>query len=229
MQFINSEDGIKRADPDTFQFNTTLMSGFRLAMRFIRIPHLEGQLTGNAKVLWEIFEDYKKCEGKTDAGPNLHPNAALAAQHRFDIISRGLPILIFKYFFDSAYREVGDRMLWQIITRAREFRFPPHHLDPDCWYHDFPDPDNHPDYPGGHRIMHGMVIPGAQIVSADDHAIVVHEILPPKKYFAAIDGIDRWVSINSNLPQWVGTGWAYRVYAVYGTQEELEKKTLTGD
>ncbi|MFA6336130.1 MAG: hypothetical protein WCX48_11395 [Bacteroidales bacterium] len=234
MEFINSQDGIERTDPETFKFNTVFMSGFRLALRFIKIPDYHTQLTGNAKILWEVFEDYRKCEGKTEAGENLHPNSALAAQHRFDILSRGIPVAIFKYFFDSAYREVGDRMLWVLFQRRGEFRFPPHHLDPNCWYHDhfetLADASKHPEDPGGGgRITYGVVIPECQIVSADERAIVVKEILEPKKYFASIENIDHWVSIDSNRPTWTGNGWGYPVYAVYGNQSELERKTLLGD
>ena len=227
MQFINSDDGIKHADPESFRFNTSLMAGFRLALRFIKVPDYSGQMTGNAKILWDIFEDYKKCEGKVLAGDDLHPEHALPAQHRFDILSRGIAIAIYKYFFDSAYREVGDRILYLVIQNGHKFKFPPHHLDPDCWCKDAIGEDlkNGP----GNRITPGVIIPECQVVSADDHAIVVREVLPPKKYFGSIEGMDHWVSIDSNRPQWVGTGWAYRIYAVYGTQSELETKTLLGE
>lgn len=227
MEFINSQDGIERADPETFKFNTTLMSGFRLALRFIKLPAYETQLTGNAKVLWEIFDGYRTHEGKLQASNDLHPNHALPAQHRFDILSKGIPAAIFKYFFDSAYREVGDWFLWEIIKNAHRFKFPPHHLDPDCWFKDYREGDE-PDGPG-HRLTPGLVIHPDDVISADDNAIVVKGVLQPKNYFVSIDGIDRWVSVNTNFPQWVGNGWAYRVHAVYGTQKELETKTLLGE
>lgn len=229
MEFINSEDGIKYSSGEVFRFNTTLMAGFRLALRFIKVPDYSAQLTGNARILWEIFEEYRKAEQKDAAGDNLHPNAALAAQHRFDIISRIVPAMIFKYAFDSAYREVGNWLLWRLIQNAHRFRFPPHHLDPACWYRDFEDPENHPDYPGGKRNTPGLIIPPSNIVSADDKFIVTRETLPPQRYFAAIDGVDHWVAIDSNRPVWATVGWAYRVYLVYGSQEELEKRSLLGE
>ena len=114
-------------------------------------------------------------------------------------------------------------MIYKIIQNQHRFHFPPHHLDPDCWYK-----DGTADTPAG-RLTFGMVIPDCQVISADENVILVKEILPPKKYFASIEGIDHWVSINSNYPQYLNNGWAYRVLEVYGTQEELERKILVGD
>jgi len=222
---LNSKEGIETCDGESFRFHIPWKGTLRMALKLVRIPQeWTTGLTGNAKVLWEIcVEDYKRCEGKTQAGDNLGASDAPAAQHRFDILSKVIPAGILIYFQDSAYREVGDRMLYLIIQNAHRFKFPPHHLDPDCWYK-----DRLEDRPAG-RLTLGMIIPECQIVSADDHAIVVREVLPPKKYFASIEGIDHWVSIDSNRPVWTGTGWAYRVHAVYGTQSELEKRTLLGE
>ena len=221
---LNSKEGVESCDGQSFRFHIPWKGTLRFALKLVTIPPewTEG-LTGNAKVLWDIFQDYKNCEGKAQAGDALGANDTSAAQHRFDILSKVIPAAIIIYFQDSAYREVADRMLWQLIQRRGLLHFPPHHLDPDCWYHDAT-----ADKPSG-RLTLGMVIPECQIVSADNNAIVVKEILPPKKYFASIEGIDYWVSINSNYPQWTDTGWAYPVYAVYGTQEELEQKTLLGE
>jgi hypothetical protein len=216
---LNSKEGIEQSDGESFRFHVPWKGTLRMALKLVRIPpEWTTGLTGNAKVLWEIFQDYKKCEGKTEAGDKLGASDAPAAQHRFDILSKIIPAAIIIYHQDSAYREVIDRMLYLIIQNQHRFKIPPHHLDPDAWFHD-----------GTGRLTYGMVIPECQIVSADEHAIVVKEVLPPKKYFASIEGIDHWVSINSNFPQWCGTGWAYRVYDVYGTQVEMERKTLLGD
>ena len=219
FEFINDKAGMDSVSPEAFRFNTTWKAGLRLALRFVKVPEsYSQQLTGNAKVLWDIFSEYRHAENKTEAGENLSTSIP-SQQHRFDILSKAIPAAIIVYFFDSAYREIGDFMLARIIQNQHRFRFPPHHLDPDCWYRD----------EDGHRITPGCIIPTANIISADDHAIVVKDVLPPKNYFASIEGIDHWVSLNTNFPQWVGDGWAYRVLEVYGTQEEMEHKTLTGE
>lgn len=221
FEFINSKEGMDSVSPDAFKFNTTWKSGLRLALRFVKIPEdYTKQFTGNAKVLWEIFKDYRVCEGISEKpSDDLHPNSAPQAKHRYDILSKAIPAAIIIYFFDSAYREVGDRFLYLIIQNQHRFKFPPHHIDSSAWFRAETNTRHTP----------GVVIPGSQIVSADENAIVVREVLPPKKYFASIEGIDHWVSIDSNRPVWAGTGWAYHVHAVYGTAEELETKTLLGE
>ena len=227
---LNSKEGIETCDGESFRFHIPWKGTLRMALKLVRIPpEWTTGLTGNAKVLWEIcVEDYKRCEGKKQAGDQLGASDAPAAQHRFDILSKVIPAGILIYFQDSAYREVGDRMLYLIIQNQHRFKFPPHHLDPDCWYKDALE-----DRPAG-RLTLGMVIPADQIIAADDKGILVREILPPKKYFAGIEGEDHWVGINSNMPLWVNTqqgpgGWFYRIHTVYGTQEELQKRTLLGE
>jgi len=227
---LNSKEGVETCDGESFRFHIPWKGTLRMALKLVRIPQeWTTGLTGNAKVLWEIcVEDYKRCEGKKQAGDQLGASDAPAAQHRFDILSKVIPAGILIYFQDSAYREVGDRMLYLIIQNQHRFKFPPHHLDPDCWYKDALE-----DRPAG-RLTLGMVIPADQIIAADDKGILVREILPPKKYFAGIEGEDHWVGINSNMPLWVNTqqgpgGWFYRIHTVYGTQEELQKRTLLGE
>jgi len=221
---LNSKEGIETCDGESFRFHIPWKGTLRMALKLVRIPQeWTTGLTGNAKVLWEIFQDYRKCEGKTEAGDKIGACDAPAAQHRFDILSKVIPAAIIIYHQDSAYREVIDRMLYLIIQNQHRFKIPPHHLDPDAWYK-----DGTADKPAG-RLMFGMVIPESQIVSADDNAIVVQDVLPPKKYFASIEGIDHWISLNTNSPVWAGTGWAYKVLEVYGTQEQMERKTLLGD
>jgi hypothetical protein len=221
---LNSKEGIETCDGESFRFHIPWKGTLRMALKLVRIPpEWTTGFTGNSKILWEIFQDYQKCEGKTEAGDKIGACDAPAAQHRFDILSKIIPAAIIIYHQDSAYREVIDRMLYLIIQNQYRFKIPPHHLDPDAWYK-----DGTADKPAG-RLTYGMVIPECQIVSADENAIVVREILQPKKYFASIEGIDHWVSLNTNYPQWVGNGWAYKVFCVYGPQSELERKTLLGD
>jgi hypothetical protein len=221
---LNSKEGVEQCDGESFKFHIPWKGTLRMVLNLVKIPEeWTKNLDQNSMILWEIFEDYKRCEGLTVAGGKLGANDAPAQQHRYDILSKVIPAGIIIPAHDSAYLEPRDRFLWMIIQNQHRFKFLPHRLDPDCWYH-----DAHDGEPAGRR-MFGMIIPECQIVSADDHAIVVREVLPPKKYFASIEGIDHWVSIDSNRPVWAGTGWAYKVHAIYGTQEELQKKTLLGE
>ena len=225
---LNSKEGIETCDGESFRFHISWKGTLRMALKLVKIPQeWTTGFTGNSKVLWEIFQDYRRCEGKTEAGDKIGACDAPAAQHRYDILSKVIPAALIIYHQDSAYREVIDRMLYLIIQNQHRFKFPPHHLDPDCWYKDALE-----DRPAG-RLTLGMVIPADQIIAADSNGIIVREILPPKKYFAGIEGEDHWVGINSNMPQWVSTtqggGWFYRIHTVYGTQEELQTKTLLGE
>ena len=225
--FLGLQGGVEQADPESFRFHIPWKGTLRMALKLVSIPPAwtEG-FTGNAKVFWEAYEDYKRCEGLSVAGDNLGARDAPAAQHRFDIMSKVIPAAIIIYQQDSAYREVIDRMIWYLLKNKNRLKIPPHHLDPDCWYHDAKDPINGTD---AGRVTLGVVIPASEIVSADMAAIVVKSVLPPKKYFASIEGIDHWVSINSNEPITIDSGIAYRIYDVYGPEKEMVRKTLLGD
>jgi hypothetical protein len=230
---LNDKKSISECDGESFRFHISWKGVLRMALKLVKIPpEWTDGLTGNAKVLWDVYEDYKKCEGKLQAGNNLGANDAPAAQHRFDILSKVIPAAIIIYYQDSTYREVCDRMLYQIIQNRHQFRFPPHHLDPACWYRDadvVSMDDVRAGKTTGRRLIYELVIPESEIVSADGRMIVVRNLLEVKNYLASIEGIDHWVSLNTNIPEWVGTGWAYRVYGEYGTHAELEKKILFGD
>jgi hypothetical protein len=222
--FLGLQGGLEAADKDSVRFHISWKGTIRYALKLVKIPPEWTQgLTGNAAILWEAYEDYKRCEGLSVSGDHLGASDAPAAQHRFDILSKVIPAAIIIYYQDSAYREVADRMIWYLIQNRDRFKIPPHHLDPDCWYHDAKDGE-----PAG-RLTPGVIIPKDEIVSADDNALVLKGKLPPKKYFASIEGIDHWVSINSNKPFAYGAGWGYRIYEVYGPEKEMVRKTLIGD
>ena len=75
-------NALENADKDSFRFHITWKAMLRMALKLVTIPpEWTNGLTGNAAVLWEIFEDYKKCEGKDQAGENLGASDAPAAQH----------------------------------------------------------------------------------------------------------------------------------------------------
>jgi len=208
IKSINNSSQIDDADPDTFRFHITFKAIARMLIKYLPFTNVDEErfaphLTGNAKVLYQIINEWRGSDTR---------------EHRKGILTKPLLLGLFVYAFDSDFREVFNFMMHRVSQEASRgtLFFPPAHLDPSTWT------DN-----AGKRHSPGGTISPDAIVQVSSNMFVTTKNLPPRLYWVKIN--DTYYATDTNRPVFVGDGWAYQIHATWGNEDEFKERSVLGD
>jgi hypothetical protein len=209
IEVINGYDELQTCTVETVKFNSTFKAIARMIIRYLPLVKVDEKkyahgLSGNGKVMYEILCDYRKVQD---------------SKRCFGMIWKPMMIALFTYFYDSHYREPMNYIIYKMFQRQRDFVFPPHHLDPDCWFRDSRKT----------RDVRGIFMPAEEVINFHEGAIIVRTPIQPRTYWISIKGSNRFFAIDSNRVIPSMGGWVYPLLIDYGDEKVASANMLFGD
>jgi hypothetical protein len=191
-QGLNWSKDWKEGSGDRFRFHTTWKAGLRIALNLLKIPeNWVEDLSGNARILYErIYLPYMESDKD---------------ERRKQIVGKLMIASLLIYNYDSAFHEIGDWLLGALRMNWSALYVPPYHMDPHCWSD------------GYKRDLPVITVKERDIVTFNEGYLIVHHILPPRKYLVEVEGVSLSIFVtDTNNPQWADNGWRYPLFRDLG-------------
>jgi hypothetical protein len=119
---INTPEDLQNCKSDSFNFHILKKAAVRMVIKHLHPPqHWVDNLQGNAKIDYELFQEYLAHERQQDRRVNL--------EHI-------IPWIICLMAYDENYREVGEFLRYRMFQRRHEYAFSHYEIFPNCWFQD---------------------------------------------------------------------------------------------